>query len=156
MQAFEESTRVKRLDAVMNKALDVSGLAFTEKDLSECFGSIKTQFGPSMSRLFSNMLVKLRSNMESGYRDICIRHDLDEKLLTLENVKYADTGSVSVTETVNQSTEQLKRMEAEQLRAALKLIAASTASLQERATKLRQQMASELAHAAEERQKLQG
>jgi hypothetical protein len=156
MQAFEESTRVKRLDAVMNKALDVSGLAFTEQDLSECFGSIKTQFGPSMSRLFSNMLVKLRSNMESGYRDICIRHDLDEKLLTLENVKYADTGSVSVTETVNQSTEQLKRMEAEQLRAALKLIAASTASLQERATKLRQQMASELAHAAEERQKLQG
>jgi len=156
MQTYEESTRVKRLDAVMNKALDVSGLTFTEQDLSECFGSIKTQFGPSMSRLFSNMLVKLRSNIEASYKDICIRHDLDDRLLALENVKYADTGNVSVAETVNSSAEQLKRMEAEQLRAALQAISAETASLQTRTSKLCTQMAYELAQAAEERQKLQG
>jgi hypothetical protein len=149
-------SRVLRLDAVLNKALDVSSTSFDESDLSECFGSIKTQFGTSMTRLFSNMLVKLRSNMEASYKDICIRRDLDDRLLALENVKYADTGNVSTTETINTSAEQLKRMEAESLKAAIKQINVEVENLQQRANRLKASVLTEVQVVRDEKHALAG
>jgi hypothetical protein len=153
---FGESGRAKRLDACLNKALEVSSASFNEIDLSECFGSIKTQFGASMMRLFSNMLVKLRSNMEASYKDICIRRDLDDRLLALENAKYVDTGNVSSTETINSSTEELKRIEAESLKAVIKQIAVEVANLQQKSNRLKAAVTSELQVLRDERHTLAG
>jgi len=121
--------------------------------LSECFGSIKTQFGPAMSRLFQNMLVKLRSQMEASYKDICIRSDLDERLLALENVKHTDSRSINVSATgvINESVEQLKRTEIESLNFAMKQIEMDSAKLRDRVTKLRASVNTELDLVSQER-----
>jgi hypothetical protein len=142
---LQENSRVNRLDSVLEKALDVSGSVFDDTVLSECFGSIKTQFGTSMSRLFQNMLVKLKSNMKSSYQDICIRRDLDDRLLALENVKYADTGNASTTTTINSSQEQLKLMEIEHLKAAIKEIEVEIANLKNHAGKVKTSIMEEIA-----------
>ena len=153
---MQESTRAARLDVVLGKALDVSGGSLGDQDLSECFGSIKTQFGPAMSRLFQNMLVKLRSQMEASYKDICIRSDLDERLLALESVKHTDSRSINVsaTEAINESIEQLKRAELESLNFAMKQIEMDSTKLRDRVTKLRAAVNTELDSVSQERMRM--
>jgi len=147
------SSRAARLDVVLGKALDVSGSSLGDQDLSECFGSIKTQFGPAMSRLFQNMLVKLRSQMEASYKDVCIRYDLDDRLLALENAKHTDARSVNISAAgaINESLEQLKRTEIEGLSGATKQVEADSAKLRERASKLRAAVSAELQLASQEK-----
>ncbi len=144
--SIKESTRLARLDIVLGKALDVSGGSLGDQDLSECFGSIKTQFGPAMSRLFQNMLVKLRSHMEASYKDICIRCDLEERLIALENVKNNDSQNISISATgaIHESMEKLKRTEIDNMLIAIKQIEIDTAKLQDRASRLKVSVANEL------------
>jgi hypothetical protein len=152
----QESSRAARLDVVLGKALDVSGSALGDKELSECFGSIKTQFGPAMSRLFQNMLVKLRSQMEASYKDICIRRDLEDRLLALETAKFSDLRGMhmSTEESINDSVEQLKRMEMEHIKQAMKLVEAESLQLQGKAARLRAAIFQEVDTLTQESQKM--
>ena len=154
--SLSDSTRAARLDIVLGKALDVSGSALGEKELSECFGSIKTQFGPAMSRLFQNMLVRLRSQMEASYKDICIRRDLDDKLLALENIKYNDSRAMTASTemAINESVEQLKRMEIEHLKQAIKHVDSESHKLEDRASKLRSAVLQEVGVLTNETQQM--
>ena len=144
-----DSVLQQRLNTVLGKALDVSGASLGEEELAECFGSIKTQYGTRMDRLFNNMLDKMRSNIESGYKDICIRRELDERLLDLENLEVEAPGGVELefADPVLASVEQVKRMEINHLENAMREIDMEMKRLNERAAKIKQGVLQEVQNA---------
>jgi len=91
--------------------------------------------------------------MEASYKDVCIRYDLDDRLLALENAKHTDARSVNISAAgaINESLEQLKRTEIEGLSGATKQVEADSAKLRERASKLRAAVSAELQLASQEK-----
>lgn len=138
--------RAQRLDMVLTRALEVSGNSLDEEDLAECFGSIKTQFGPQMQRLFSNMMTKVDSNIETQYKDICIRRDLDERLTALSKLKSNEARIVdsSVKNAVDSAVDEIKTLETESLNAANKTLEADLKQLTSRAGRLKASVENEM------------
>ena len=138
--------RAQRLDMVLTRALDVSGNALDEEDLTECFGSIKTQFGPQMQRLFSNMITKVDSNIETQYKDMCIRRDLEERLNALSKLKSNEAQIVdpSVKNAVESAVDEIKVLETESLIAANKVLEADLKQLTGRAGRLKASVENEI------------
>ncbi len=138
--------RAQRLDMVLTRALEVSGNSLDEEDLAECFGSIKTQFGPQMQRLFSNMMTKVDSNIETQYKDICIRRDLDERLTALSKLKSNEARIVdsSVKNAVDSAVDEIKTLETESLNAANKTLEADLKQLASRAGRLKASVENEM------------
>ena len=131
---------------VLTRALDVSGNSLDEEDLTECFGSIKTQFGPQMQRLFSNMITKVDSNIETQYKDICIRRDLEERLNALSKLKSNEARIVdpSVKNAVESAVDEIKVLETESLIAANKVLEADLKQLTSRAGRLKASVENEI------------
>jgi hypothetical protein len=64
MAASVENARLRKLDAVFNKAVNVASNSLTENDLIECFGDLTDQYGSTIQKLFINMIAKTQSNIE--------------------------------------------------------------------------------------------
>ena len=94
--------------------------------------------------------------MEASYKDICIRYDLDDRLLALETAKHTDSRSINISAAgaINESVEQLKRVEIEGLNIAMKQIEVDSAKLRDRVSKLRASVNSELELVSQERMQM--
>ena len=143
-----------RLDMVLQRALEVSGNSLDEDDLAECFGSIKTQFGPQMQRLFTNMITKVDSNIEAQYKDICIRRDLDERLLALNKVKSNEARIIdpSVKNSVGTAVKEVKAMEVDNLNAAINALEVELQAVTSRAGRIKASIENEMKALVEERE----
>ena len=148
------NNRSQRFDMVLTRALEVSGNSLDEDDLSECFGSIKTQFGPQMQRLFVNMITKVDSNIETQYKDICIRRDLDERLSALGKLKSNEARIVdsSVKNAVRSAVDEIKLSEIESLNAANKALENDLKALKSRAGRLKASVENEMNALAKEKE----
>lgn len=148
------NNRMARLDMVLARALEVSGNSLDEEDLAECFGSIKTQFGPQMQRLFVNMITKVDSNIETQYKDICIRQDLDERLLALSKLKSNEARIIdpSVKNAVNSTVQEVKAMEIEALNAANKSLENDLKELESRAGRIKASIENEMSALTKEKE----
>jgi len=154
MSRKSENNRMTRLDMVLQRALEVSGNSLDEDDLAECFGSIKTQFGPQMQRLFTNMITKVDSNIEAQYKDICIRRDLDERLLALNKVKSNEARIIdpSVKNSVGTAVKEVKAMEVDNLNAAINALEVELQAVTSRAGRIKASIENEMKALVEERE----
>lgn len=149
-------SRIDRLDAVISRAIEESANSLGEEDLAECFGSIKSQFGTSMNRLFSNMIQKVDSNIEAEYKDICIRRDLEERLMTLSTTKSSESRIVdgAIRHSMSKTVEDLKAIELEKINHAIGQVEAEMENLSKLANRQKASLVQEVNALAEERNKL--
>ena len=133
---------------------DSEGKSLDEDDLAECFGSIKTQFGPQMQRLFTNMITKVDSNIEAQYKDICIRRDLDERLLALNKVKSNEARIIdaSVKNSVGTTVREVKAIEVENLNAAIGALETELKAVTSRAGRIKASIENEMNALIKERE----
>lgn len=61
---LDGSARLKRLDMVFSKALDVAMNSIGEGELDECFGDMKGTLGNNIQKAFVNMIAESQANME--------------------------------------------------------------------------------------------
>ena len=116
----ESCGRQQQLDRVFRKALSVSTNSIGESDLDECFGDSKVPYGANFQKLFVNMMGRCEAGMDAAYQDACIRHDLDDKLRALELAPPATRLDMGVEDPLAGTLLELKHLEAEELRAAVK------------------------------------
>ena len=122
----ESCGRQQMLDKVFRKALSVSINSVGENDLDECFGDLrKPPFGATFQKVFINMIGRCEAGMDSTYTDLCIRHDMDDKLRALENAPPAPRLDLSSPDPLAATLLELKRLEADELRAAIKHVSAA-------------------------------
>ena len=124
-----ECGRTVLLDKVFHKALEVSVKALGEEELVEAFGELKGVYGSQIDKLFHNMITKTQGNMEASYRDVCIRFDVDEGLRKLEKAPpvLSAAALLSTEDPLASTVAELRRVEAENLRAAIKNVSLSLA-----------------------------
>ena len=125
--AAPEASRVAVLEKVFNKALDVSEKALTDEALVDAFGDLKLVYGNQLDRLFRNMIDKTQKNMVASYRDICIRNEIDEGLRNLENAPPVMSAAalLSTEDPLASTLAELRRVEADNLRAAIRTVSVS-------------------------------
>lgn len=153
--APEVCARASMLDKVFNKALDVSVNAMGEEVLVEAFGDMKPQYGAQMEKLFRNMIGRTQSNMEASFRDVCIRHDVDEGLRKLEKAPPQSSDlDLSTEDPLAATIAELRSIEAQELRAAIKSLEAESKKLTDQASRIRNQMTTEVQATTEELTKL--
>lgn len=128
--AVEESCgRQQMLDKVFRKALSVSVNSISDTDLNECFGELRTPFGSAFGKVFINMMGRGEASMDAAYTDLCIRHDMDDKLRALESAPPAPRLDLTSPDPLAATLLELKRLEADELRAANKHVSAGSTLL---------------------------
>jgi len=150
-----DSLRNERLNIVFNKALDVSMNSIGEDILDECFGDIKSKYklGNDMNKSFINMCGETHSSIGAAYKDICNKKQMDEKLKILETTPINNIENESK-DALNGVIIDLKKVEMDNIIAAINHIEGEISQLKDTAEKLKTNMKGEIAAASEEGHKL--
>lgn len=150
-----DSLRTERLNMVFNKALDVSMNSLGEDMLDECFGDIRLKYklGNDINKIFVNMSAKVQTSIDATYKDICSRKHIDEKLKILETTPINNSENESK-DALNGVIFDLKKIEIDNLIAAINHIEGEINQLKDTAEKLKTNMKGEIAAASEEGHKL--
>ena len=146
------SIRMERLNMVFNKALDVSMASIGEDMLDECFGDIKTKYklGNDMNKSFINICGETFTSIDGTYKDICIKKQVEEKLKILETTPINDIEN----EPLNGIIIDLKKLEIDNLNAAINHITGEINQLKDTIEKIKTNIKGEIAGAVEENHKL--
>jgi len=146
------SIRMERLNMVFNKALDVSMASIGEDMLDECFGDIKTKYklGNDMNKSFINICGETFTSIDGTYKDICIKKQVEEKLKILETTPINDIEN----EPLNGVIIDLKKLEIDNLNAAINHITGEINQLKDTIEKIKTNIKGEIAGAVEENHKL--
>ena len=146
------SIRMERLNMVFNKALDVSMASIGEDMLDECFGDIKTKYklGNDMNKSFINICGETFTSIDGTYKDICIKKHVEEKLKILETTPINDIEN----EPLNGIIIDLKKIEIDNLNAAINHITGEINQLKDTLEKIKTNIKGEIAGAVEENHKL--
>ena len=146
------SIRMERLNMVFNKALDVSMASIGEDMLDECFGDIKTKYklGNDMNKSFINICGETFTSIDGTYKDICIKKQVEEKLKILETTPINDIEN----EPLNGIIIDLKKIEIDNLNAAINHITGEINQLKDTLEKIKTNIKGEIAGAVEENHKL--
>jgi len=150
-----DSLRTERLNMVFNKALDVSMNSIGEDILDECFGDIKSKYklGNDMNKSFINMCGETHSSIGAAYKDICNKKQMEEKLKILETTPINNIENESK-DALNGVIIDLKKVEMDNIIAAINHIEGEISQLKDTAEKLKTNMKGEIAAASEEGHKL--
>ena len=150
-----DSLRNERLNIVFNKALDVSMNSIGEDILDECFGDIKSKYklGNDMNKSFINMCGETHSSIGAAYKDICNKKQMEEKLKILETTPINNIENESK-DALNGVIIDLKKVEMDNIIAAINHIEGEMSQLKDTAEKLKTNMKGEIAAASEEGHKL--
>ena len=149
-----DSLRTDRLNLVFNKALDVSMSSLGEDMLDECFGDIRLKYklGNDINKIFVNMSAKVQTSIDATYKDVCTKKHIDEKLKILETTPIIN--SEESKDALNGVIFDLKKIEIDNLIAAINHIEGEINQLKDTAEKLKTNMKGEIAAASEEGHKL--
>lgn len=149
------SIRMERLNIVFNKALDVSMASIGEDMLDECFGDIKTKYklGNDMNKSFMNICGETFTSIDGTYKDICIKKQVEEKLKILETTPINDIEN-ETKDALNGVIIDLKKIEIDNLNAAINHITVEINQLKDTLEKLKTNIKGEIAGAVEENHKL--
>jgi len=147
-----DSLRNERLNIVFNKALDVSMNSIGEDILDECFGDIKSKYklGNDMNKSFINICGETFTSIDGTYKDICIKKQVEEKLKILETTPINDIEN----EPLNGIIIDLKKLEIDNLNAAINHITGEINQLKDTIEKIKTNIKGEIAGAVEENHKL--
>lgn len=63
-KSSESDAKIRKLDAVFKKAIDVASNGLNNGDLDECFQDIRFQYGNVLPKLYMNVIAKSQVNIE--------------------------------------------------------------------------------------------
>lgn len=63
-KSSKSDAKIRKLDAVFKKAIDVASNGLNNGDLDECFQDIRFQYGNVLPKLYMNVIAKSQVNIE--------------------------------------------------------------------------------------------
>lgn len=124
MSSNEAASKIKRLNTVFSKALNVSVNGIDDGDLDECFDSTKNKLGGSIQSTFINKIMKAETNLQKAFKELCTQHDIENylagKMQPSEQIEFDDPLMAIVSDVqsdeMTQLTDAIGKMESEILR----------------------------------------